>query len=103
MIRAILELLITILIVIIARAILTGLMKGISNASQTDFQNRRSDPGASDRMGTSSKSQAAGELHKDPVCGTYVAESTPFRSRVASETFYYCSDACREKHSLVAR
>ncbi len=48
-------------------------------------------------------SQPTGELHKDPVCGTYVAESTNFRRHASGQTFYYCSDSCREKHALVAR
>jgi YHS domain-containing protein len=101
MIRVIVELLITILVVIIARAILNSLLRGIANTSQTAFQNRGSYTGGSES--DSSRSKVAGELHKDPVCGTYVAESTPFQSRIAGETFYYCSPACREKHALVAR
>ena len=44
-----------------------------------------------------------GDLHRDPVCGTFVAESTPYQRRTASQVFYYCSDVCREKHALVAR
>jgi len=40
-----------------------------------------------------------GELHKDPVCGTYVSESTSFRRQLSGKTIYYCSDACRQKHA----
>jgi len=46
---------------------------------------------------------AGGELKKDPVCGTYVAESAAFRRSAGGQTFYYCSEKCREKHALVAR
>lgn len=47
--------------------------------------------------------QLGGNLHRDPVCGTFVAESTPFQRRLPGQVFYYCSGACREKHALVAK
>ncbi len=101
MFRALLELLFTILIVLIARAVLTSVMKGIANASRGASQNPPRE--SSRQRSTTRPSQPTGELHKDPVCGTYVAESTPFRRQAAGQTFYYCSEACREKHALVAR
>lgn len=101
MFRALLELLFTILIVVIARAVLTAVMKGIGNASRGASQNGAT--GSPRRRSNNPPAQPTGELHKDPVCGTYVAESTPFRGQIAGQTFYYCSDACREKHALVAR
>jgi YHS domain-containing protein len=106
MFRALFELLLTILIVLVARAVLGSLLKGISRASSNSFQTGAADPRtASPRGSTSPPSgpQTGGELHKDPVCGTYVAESTPFRRQSAGQTFYYCSSDCREKHALVAR
>jgi len=106
MIRAIFELLFTILGILVIRALISSLMKGISRASSNSFQNRAADPRtASERSATPPPSgpHAGGELHKDPVCGTYVAESTPFRRQSAGQTFYYCSSDCREKHALVAR
>jgi YHS domain-containing protein len=106
MFRALFELLLTILIVMVARAVLGSLLKGISKASSNSFQTGAPDGrAASPRSATppSSGPQAGGELHKDPVCGTYVAESTPFRRQSAGQTFYYCSSECREKHALVAR
>ncbi len=101
MIRALLELIFTIVIVMIARAVLTRFMRGIASASNEAFRNRPADP-LKNRGSAPSPAQTAGELHKDPVCGTYVAESTPFRRQTGGQTFYYCSDACREKHALVA-
>jgi len=98
MVRAIIEICITILVAYVARAILTSVVRGIANASAQAFQQART-----------AKSTAApdvnptpppgSELHKDPVCGTYVAESTPFRRRVNGTIIYYCSDACRQKHA----
>ncbi len=104
MFRALLELIITIIIAMAARAILTSVMRGIGNAGRGSFgggvSNNAPDPGPPRSAPTP---QPTGELHKDPVCGTYVAESTTFRRQVSGQTFYYCSDACREKHALVAR
>ena len=40
----------------------------------------------------------AGELKKDPVCGTYVSTATAFQKAVGSETVYFCSQQCREKY-----
>lgn len=53
--------------------------------------------------GNKQNAQLGGDLHRDPVCGTFVAESTPFQRHQAGSTFYYCSEACKEKHALVAR
>ncbi len=97
MFRAVIELIITILVVIVARAILTSFLKAGANALRTSATPHASQPPADQN------SSAGGDLHKDPVCGTYVAESTPFRQNISGQTFFYCSKACREKHSLVAK
>ena len=91
MFRAVLEFLIVVLMALVARAFINGVLRGFSKP-------RRSAGNA-----PSPSPSAGGELHKDPVCGTYVAESTPFRSQIAGQRFYYCSENCREKHALVAR
>lgn len=104
--RALLELILTIVVVLVARAILTSVMRGMVNAGRTasaqppnsgDSYQRQSPNGAGQQ------SQPSGELHKDPVCGTYVAESTLFRRQASGQTFYYCSSDCKERHALVAR
>ena len=102
MFRALLELLFTVLIVVIARLVLTALMRGLANASRRGFGNT-STTGAGQQRSANPPPHPTGELHKDPVCGTYVAESTPFHRQIAGQSFYYCSEACREKHVLVAR
>lgn len=43
----------------------------------------------------------AGELKKDPVCGTYTTADTAVQKKVRGETFYFCSTQCRDK--FVAR
>lgn len=91
MMRALIELLITIVIVIGARAVLKSLFSGITQAVN-DSQARP--PAGKTAVA------AGGELHKDPVCGTYVTASTQFQRQSNSQTFYYCSAACRERHRL---
>jgi hypothetical protein len=104
MFRAILELLLTIFAIIVARAILTSLTRGISGAAAGGFRGAAPNSGTNDSNSRRAESKAnnGGDLHRDPVCGTFVAESTPFQRKQSGRTFYYCSDACREKHSLVA-
>lgn len=95
MIRALLELLFTIATVMVARAVLTSIFRGLSNASSIAKQSAPQ-PKAPELRGSN--------LHRDPVCGTFVSEGTRFQRQVNGQgTFYYCSSDCREKHSLVAR
>ena|SRR5579863_5734830 len=97
MFRALLELGFTILIIIIARMILTSVMKGFVNAGR---QAQGGDPSPGKPR---QSDHPTGELYKDPVCGTFVTESTPFRRQISGRNYYYCSADCREKHALVAK
>ncbi|HEY3454808.1 MAG TPA: hypothetical protein VGK64_09425 [Bryobacteraceae bacterium] len=97
MFRAILELVITILVALVARAVLGSVVKGFGNAAAAA---RQAHPQQQQQQQTEAK--PTGELHKDPVCGTYVAESTAFQRRASGKTFYYCSDACRSKHAIAS-
>jgi hypothetical protein len=45
----------------------------------------------------------SGDLHRDPICGTFVAGTTAFQRQVGSEHFYYCSETCRSQHMLAAK
>lgn len=92
MFRPVIELLLTIAVVLVLRAVLTSIMLGFARTAQQSF--RPEPPPA--------KANPGGELHKDPVCGTYVAENGGFMRRSGGQTFYYCSRECYEKHSLVA-
>ena len=106
MFRALFEILITIAVVWVARAILTSLLKSIANVSANGTGSRARPNGARpDKRWTEPPPAAdlGGELHKDPVCGTYVAANSALRRQSSGQTFYYCSEACREKHALVAR
>jgi len=36
-------------------------------------------------------------MARDPVCGSYVSSSTPFKGEVDGETMYFCSEECMEE------
>ena len=99
MYRAILEFLFVVLIIMVLRALVGGVMKGLGRGVSEAFginqpQNaRRSAAGPTH----------GGDLHRDPICGTFVAQSTPFRTQTDQQTFYFCSDACRQQHKVAAR
>ena len=95
MFRTILELVITILVAMVARAVIGSVVKGFGNAAAAARQ-------AHPQQQQQTEAKPTGELHKDPVCGTYVAESTAFQRRASGKTFYYCSDACRSKHAIAS-
>ena len=104
MLRAALELLFTLVVILAARAILTSLLKGFTGAAARGLRPDQPDPNQSSAQNqTKGQARTTGDLYKDPVCGTYVPDSTTFRRQSGGQTFYYCSEACREKHSLVAR
>ena len=98
MFRAILELVITILVALVARAVIGSVVKGFGNAAAAA---RQAHP-QQQQQKQQAEAKPTGELHKDPVCGTYVAESTAFQRRASGKTFYYCSDACRSKHAIAS-
>lgn len=109
MFRALLELIITIIVALAARAILGSMMRSFTQSARTGFgQNAPSGPASSyapprQQSQPKEKVTVAGELHKDPVCGMYVAESTGFNRRSGGATFYYCSEECKGKHTVAAR
>ncbi len=44
----------------------------------------------------------AGELKRDPVCGTFIAASTSLKYAKGSEVTYFCSTGCRDKYLATA-
>jgi YHS domain-containing protein len=101
MFRALIELIITILVAMVARAILTSVMKGFGSAARSGFaQNQPPQPPPQQPPPPKQKVNIAGELHKDPVCGMYVAESTRFQRRSGGQNLYYCSEDCKDKHAM---
>jgi len=105
MFRALIELIVTFIIAMAARAILGSVMKGFAQSARGGFQAQQQQQAAPDppKQQPRERVAVAGEMHKDPVCGMYVAESTQFQRRVGSDNFYYCSGECRSKHALTAK
>lgn len=44
-----------------------------------------------------SQSVEAGEMVKDPVCGTYVSSDSDIRVKQGDQVYYFCSYDCRDK------
>jgi YHS domain-containing protein len=98
MIRAALELVITLIIVLAGRAILTNFVRSLSgNLGAPSKQ------AANQAKPTSAPEVPTGELHRDPVCGTYVAETSRYQRQIGGQTVFYCSEDCRTKHAMAAR
>jgi hypothetical protein len=100
MLRALIELLFTVFAIIVARAVIGSILKTVAKMSVGGFRNQTA-RGESAATSSSPKSspgpQLGGELHKDPVCGTYVAESAALRRQIGGRTIFYCSEDCRQK------
>lgn len=50
-----------------------------------------------------SRNALKGEMLKDPHCGMYVAKDLAVSARSGKETFYFCSDECRDSYLSVHR
>ena len=72
--------LLTILILIIARAF-WRLMDGVIEVAGGTSKRRRGAPPV--------------KLVRDPVCGTYVAPGTALALRDRDQTYHFCSEQCR--------
>ena len=89
MIRTVFYLLVAIFLLTFLRYVIGAITRGFA-----DFLQPKSPAGP-----TASVPQGgtAGELKKDPVCGTYVSTATSVRSTVRGEVLHFCSSACRDK------
>lgn len=90
MFRAILEMIAVVLIITVLRSVIGIVLKGFGEMF------RASAPGPSAGARPPSV-PSGGELKKDPVCGTFISANTALQKRVGSETYYFCSAACRDK------
>ena len=102
MVRAVLEFLVVVILALAARAILKSVLGGIGQASTNAFR-QTAEEAAQRRREAEEQTASAKTLHKDPVCGTYVPESTPFREVASGGTVYFCSENCRAAYSGVPR
>jgi YHS domain-containing protein len=91
MFRAIFELLLTAIVVLFLRAVIGIVMKGFRQTMQPQPQ-PQGGPRPANHVPLS------GELKKDPVCGTYIATNTSIKETMGGQTFYFCSQECRNKY-----
>lgn len=100
MFRAILYLIVFIVAVSVIRSVLgiVGNLLGAifgNPASPPEAQTSRAGGAGS---GASASTPANMEtLHKDPVCGTFVAPSTAWQKVAGGTTYYFCSTHCRDQ------
>jgi hypothetical protein len=83
--------------------ILITVLRSVIGTVMKMFGNIVSGPASASNGAKRPTMQVNGELHRDPVCGTFVAGSTAFQRQDAKQTFYYCSETCRAQHALVSR
>ncbi len=85
----------------VARTVLAWILRTVlgsfraTTQKQSDSQPRHS---RSDELLAS-----AGELHKDPVCGTFVPGTSNWTRNVDGQTLYFCSADCRDRFLVSAR
>ena len=89
MIRWVLNIIVLLLLLRLALRFVLGLMRGLAEPSDGAASPGRRPAGGPARI--------AGELVKDPVCGTYVPREVAIAAHVAGGTRYYCSVTCRDK------
>lgn len=88
MIRTVLYLFLAIFAITFLRMVI-----GIIGKAFTDLA------GPSSRPTGKPASSTTGELKRDPVCGTYVAEASSVKLTVRGEVVHFCSEACRDKYA----
>jgi YHS domain-containing protein len=80
------------IVFLFVRSVIQGVMNLFRNASTATET-------PSPVRGAPGELQSAGELRKDPVCGTYISVPSPWARLVKGETVYFCSKECKERFS----
>lgn len=91
MLRALVEMIVTLVAVYLVRQVLAILASSLKGG----FSGAGRSPGAQPPRPPSAGT--IGELKKDPVCGTFISTQTAFQKSVHGETYYFCSADCRDK------
>jgi len=82
----------------IARKVLTFLTRTVVGSFRATSQTPPSNPSS----GNNELLSSAGELHQDPVCGTFVPGSSDWNRKVDGQTVYFCSAECRDRFLVSA-
>ncbi len=86
----------------VARSVLTWLARLATGFFQASAAQEHTSSGPRESRGDELLA-SAGELHKDPVCGTFVPGSSTWTRNVDGQTVYFCSAECRERFLVSAR
>ncbi len=89
--RALVYILVSLLLLTFIRSVIGLIMKTMGELMGTSAPPPSSNP-------QPKTAPQGGELRRDPVCGTYVPESTAVKIKVKGETVCFCSPACRDKY-----
>ena len=87
MVRVVLYIFVAIILISVVRSIVGVLAKGFSSLIEPEHPAR-----------AAGEPRNAGELKRDPVCGTYVSAATSVKKTVRGEVVHFCSKACSEKY-----
>ncbi|MCL6544799.1 MAG: hypothetical protein K6T61_06200 [Bryobacteraceae bacterium] len=93
MIRAVLYLFIAIILITFLRSVIGLIAKAFGGLMAEESQSAAAGGGSKGEGST-----PAGELKRDPVCGTYVPESTSVKQLVGGRVVHFCSEECRSKY-----
>ncbi len=86
MIRVVLYLFLAIIIITIIRSVIGAAARAIGGFLGQAERPRSAEP------------RLAGELKRDPVCGTYVSTATSVKRTVGGEVIHFCSEECSRKY-----
>lgn len=89
MIRVVLYLFLAIIVITLLRSVIGVLGKAASTFLNSD---------GNERASSESGPRKAGELKRDPVCGTYVSTASSVKRTIEGQVVHFCSAACSEKY-----
>ncbi|MGE5644841.1 MAG: hypothetical protein ACM336_03510 [Acidobacteriota bacterium] len=89
MIRVVLYLFLAVIVISLLRSVI-----GVLGKAASAFLNQ----GAGEPSAAESGPRKAGELKRDPVCGTYVSTASSIKRTIDGQVVHFCSAACSEKY-----
>lgn len=89
MTKVVLYLFLAVILISVLRSVIGVVGKAVSAFLDTS----PSAPGSS-----GSEPRKAGELKRDPVCGTYVSTAASVKRTISGQVVHFCSAACSDKY-----
>jgi YHS domain-containing protein len=88
MVRVVVYLFLAIILISLLRSVIGVVAKAFSGFVEGGGANARA----------AGEPRKAGDLKRDPVCGTYVSTATSVKKTVGGEVVHFCSSACSERY-----